>query len=33
MNFDYIIVGAGSVVIDDIFEQGTYVGIPAKKIK
>tara|TARA_Y100000766_G_C18871581_1_gene588546 strand:- start:236 stop:841 length:606 start_codon:yes stop_codon:yes gene_type:complete len=28
-----VIVGAGSVVIDDIFEQGTYVGIPAKKIK
>lgn len=26
-------IGAGAVVIDDIAEQGTYVGVPAKKIK
>ena len=27
------IVGAGAVVVSDIIEPGTYVGIPAKKIK
>ena len=27
------IVGAGSVVIKDLLESGTYVGCPAKKIK
>ena len=27
------IVGAGAVVVDDIVENGTYVGIPARKIK
>ena len=26
-------VGAGAVVIADILEQGTYVGVPAKRIK
>jgi UDP-N-acetylbacillosamine N-acetyltransferase len=30
---DDIIIGAGAVVIKDISESGTYVGIPAKKIK
>ena len=27
------VIGAGSVVIRDIKEEGTYVGVPAKKIK
>lgn len=27
------IIGAGSVVIDNILEKGTYVGVPARKIK
>ena len=26
------IIGAGAVVIDDINESGTYVGVPAKEI-
>ena len=26
------IVGAGAVVVKDIKEQGTYIGVPAKKI-
>ena len=26
-------IGAGAVVIDDIKENGTYVGVPAKKIR
>lgn len=30
---DNVTIGAGSVVISDINEVGTYVGIPAKKIK
>ena len=30
---DNVIIGAGAVVIKDIIEQGTYVGVPAKKIK
>jgi len=30
---DNVIIGAGAVVIKDIIEAGTYVGIPAKKIK
>ena len=30
---DNVIVGAGAVVIQDIIEQGTYVGVPAKRIK
>jgi UDP-3-O-[3-hydroxymyristoyl] glucosamine N-acyltransferase len=28
-----VIIGAGAVVLNDITEPGTYVGIPAKKIK
>lgn len=28
----YIIVGAGAVVVNDLVEKGTYVGVPAKKI-
>tara|TARA_B100000963_G_scaffold116056_1_gene101084 strand:- start:1709 stop:2314 length:606 start_codon:yes stop_codon:yes gene_type:complete len=28
-----VIIGAGSVVLDNIPDKGTYVGIPAKKIK
>ncbi len=28
-----VIIGAGAVVTKDITEPGTYVGIPAKKIK
>ena len=30
---DDTIIGAGAVVTKDILEPGTYVGIPAKKIK
>jgi len=30
---DNVVIGAGSVVTKDIVESGTYVGIPAKKIK
>lgn len=30
---DNIIIGAGSVVVKNISDPGTYVGIPAKKIK
>jgi len=30
---DDVIVGAGAVVINNIIESGTYVGVPAKKIK
>lgn len=30
---DDVIIGAGAVVLNDITEPGTYVGIPAKKIK
>lgn len=29
----YVIVGSGAVVVDDIVEPGTYVGVPARKIK
>lgn len=30
---DHVVVGAGSVVCSDITQHGTYVGVPAKKIK
>ena len=30
---DRVIVGAGAAVVKDITESGTYVGVPAKKIK
>lgn len=30
---DNLIIGAGAVVVNDITEQGTYVGVPAKRIK
>lgn len=30
---DNVIIGAGAVVINDIPEPGTYLGVPAKKIK
>ena len=30
---DYVIVGAGAVVIKDIDKPGTYVGVPIKKVK
>ena len=30
---DDTIVGAGAVVTKDITEPGTYVGVPARKIK
>ena len=30
---DHCTIGAGAVVICDIKESGTYVGIPARKIK
>ena len=30
---DDVIVGAGAVVVDNIVDPGTYVGIPARKIK
>lgn len=29
---DDVVIGAGAVVIEDIVESGTYVGIPAKRI-
>ena len=28
-----IMIGAGAVVVKDIIEKGTYVGVPARKIK
>lgn len=30
---DHVIIGAGAVVKEDITEPGTYVGVPARKIK
>jgi serine acetyltransferase len=30
---DDVIIGAGAVVLSNITEKGTYVGIPAKRIK
>lgn len=30
---DNVTIGAGAVVVKDIIESGTYVGVPAKKIK
>ena len=30
---DDVIIGAGTIVIKDITEKGTYVGNPARKIK
>lgn len=30
---DNVIIGAGGVVVKDIIERGTYVGVPARKIK
>ena len=30
---DNVIVGAGAVVVSDIVEHGTYVGVPARRIK
>ena len=30
---DHIFVGTGTVVVQDLFEPGTYVGIPAKLLK
>ena len=30
---DHCMIGAGTVVIHDIKESGTYVGVPARKIK
>jgi len=30
---DNVVIGAGSVVTNDITERGTYVGVPARKIK
>jgi UDP-N-acetylbacillosamine N-acetyltransferase len=30
---DDVIIGAGSVVIKNITESGTYVGNPARKVK
>ena len=29
---DKVMVGAGAVIISNIDEQGTYVGVPARKI-
>ena len=30
---DDVIIGAGGVVVEDILEPGTYIGVPVKKIK
>lgn len=30
---DNVILGAGAVVVEDIHDSGTYVGVPARKIK
>ena len=30
---DYVVIGAGAVVVKDITESGVYVGNPARKIK
>lgn len=30
---DDVVIGAGAVVVDDIVEPGTYIGVPARKIK
>ena len=30
---DSCMIGAGAVVINDIVERGTYVGVPARKLK
>ena len=30
---DDVIIGAGGVVVDDIMEPGTYIGVPVKKMK
>lgn len=30
---DNVVIGAGAVVITDIYEEGTYIGVPAKKIR
>ena len=29
---DNVMIGAGAVVVKDIMESGTYVGIPARKV-
>lgn len=29
---DNVTLGAGAIVIDDIIESGTYIGVPAKRI-
>ena len=29
---DDVVIGAGAVVINDIIESGTYIGVPAKRI-
>ena len=31
--YNRCIIGAGAVVVKDIKESGTYVGVPARKIK
>lgn len=30
---DDVIIGAGGVVVEDILEAGTYIGVPVKKVK
>ena len=30
---DNVIIGAGAIIIKDIIESGTYVGVPARKVK
>ena len=30
---DHCIIGAGAAVVKDIAEEGTYIGVPAKRIK
>ena len=30
---DYVVVGAGSVVLEDLSAEGVYAGIPSRRLK